>query len=234
MNIFQKPKVQTLAEWLEIATKKLESAAKERIRTEIEVHYAEAVESHLADGLAESAARAAALSDLGDARIAARRFRRQHLTEGDVKMLQNLEKQVRSFGWIVLNCLYFLILLDRDLGESGRRYHCPGLFLVLEAIVLLAFPIECFLAAKHSYTKTKRVLLFIYPFSGFFPGFFMGMFFERQPVTDHWLDLSLLGIDIALLCFCLPASLAQTRQSWRERKRELSDEYFASLRISER
>jgi hypothetical protein len=66
-----------------MATRDLMPSAQARVRPEIEAHYAEAVASHLKDGLPEPAAQAAALADLGDAQVAARRFQKEHLTIRD-------------------------------------------------------------------------------------------------------------------------------------------------------
>lgn len=83
---------QNLSQWLETATRKLAPPARARIQTEIEAHYAEAVQLHLASGLPETAAHAAALADLGNAYAAARRFGREHLTEKDVAQIAWLMK----------------------------------------------------------------------------------------------------------------------------------------------
>jgi hypothetical protein len=57
--------VHDLPEWLDIATNGLASPVKERIRSEIESHYAESVAAHLLESLSESVARRKALADLG-------------------------------------------------------------------------------------------------------------------------------------------------------------------------
>jgi hypothetical protein len=88
-----RPKPTNLAEWLEQAIGGLVPSAQARIRAEIEAHYAEAVQSHLAGGSVESAAQAAALIDLGDAKAAARRFGREHLTKNDAAILAGLIKK---------------------------------------------------------------------------------------------------------------------------------------------
>ncbi len=74
------PKPRNLTEWLATATLDLVPSAQARIRAEISAHHAEAVDAHLAAGLAEPAAHQAALTELGDAQAAAVRFRRGHLT----------------------------------------------------------------------------------------------------------------------------------------------------------
>jgi hypothetical protein len=74
--------------WLEIATDDLEESAKQRIAIEIESHNADSIAAHLGDGQTESAAQATALSELGDPRAAAKRFKRSHLTKRDAKRIR--------------------------------------------------------------------------------------------------------------------------------------------------
>ncbi len=81
-----RPKPTNVAEWLEQATGSLVPSAQARVRQEIEAHYAEAVQAHLVKGLSEPAAQAAALTDLGNAPAAARRFGREHLTDEDARL----------------------------------------------------------------------------------------------------------------------------------------------------
>jgi hypothetical protein len=80
MNIFRKPRPQNLADWLEIATAELAPSAQDRICMDIASHYYEAVDEHERKGLSLSASKGAALAELGDAKAAARHFRRSHLT----------------------------------------------------------------------------------------------------------------------------------------------------------
>jgi hypothetical protein len=126
MKVFRSHQAQDLHEWLEITTKDLVAPAKERIRTEIEAHYAEAAAAHLVEGLSESDARRETMAELGDAQEAAKRFRRQHLTVNEAKKIE------RDFIWSRWELLgtylsYFLIagllllpsFLDHD--KSGIR-----------------------------------------------------------------------------------------------------------------
>jgi hypothetical protein len=81
-----------LLEWLDTATAKLTVPARERIRGEIRAHFTDAVERHMRDGCTEEKARYAAVIELGDAKSAARRFRRSHLTIAESKMIETLAK----------------------------------------------------------------------------------------------------------------------------------------------
>src|SRR5579871_4333657 len=67
--------------WLHTATSALCDQARSRIAVEIKAHYADLVKAHLTEGMELIDARLKALEDLGDARVAARRFRKQHLTK---------------------------------------------------------------------------------------------------------------------------------------------------------
>jgi hypothetical protein len=98
--------VTTLNQWLEIATYDLVAPAKERIRSEIEAHYAEAVANHLARGVSQAEAEMAALAELGSAPAAAKKFSKQFLSESAVS---RLEWRVKWLGdWFFLLCWYFL------------------------------------------------------------------------------------------------------------------------------
>lgn len=84
-----KEPVQTLEQWLTIATDRLAPRAKERIRLEIESHFADAVEAYQADGMGEAKANACALTSLGNAKRAAGHFRKYHLSEADISKFKN-------------------------------------------------------------------------------------------------------------------------------------------------
>jgi hypothetical protein len=98
-------KTRGLAGWLEIATDGLEATAKQRIAHEIEIHYAEAVNDHMAAGEPELSAQITALEELGDPQVAAVNFRKSHLTESQAKSMKSMEwtadKPFFSF-WAVL------------------------------------------------------------------------------------------------------------------------------------
>jgi hypothetical protein len=91
--------------WLGIATANLSAPAKQRIRLEIEAHYADGVESHLANGCSEDRAHAAALAELGDPIAAAKSFRRRHLTITEAKRVRGILHSVGSIFWLVLRCI---------------------------------------------------------------------------------------------------------------------------------
>jgi len=86
----------TLSEWRGRAMRFLIPSAKTRIGAEIEAHYTEAVQFHLANGFSEAEAQAAALAELGSAQAANRRFRQKYLTVFNVNELKNNLKSDRS------------------------------------------------------------------------------------------------------------------------------------------
>src|SRR5437660_1779231 len=87
-----------LAWWLDVATKDLATGAQARIRSEIETHYAESVQFHLAEGMSEPDAQAVAFTELGEPTIAAKHFRKHHLTAGEESKLQKLEKNAAKLS----------------------------------------------------------------------------------------------------------------------------------------
>ncbi len=95
-----------LQAWLRIATKELATRAEERIRLEIEAHYAEAVSDHLRKGFSQSDARRAALAELGNARKAAKCFRECHLTKWEAEGLQRTFSRQGSRWWLLFNYIY--------------------------------------------------------------------------------------------------------------------------------
>jgi hypothetical protein len=80
----------SLAGWLQIATEDLAATPRERIKREIESHFAEAVAANMDDGQTESSARDTALADLGDPDEAAKKFKKSHLTEAEAKWLRSM------------------------------------------------------------------------------------------------------------------------------------------------
>lgn len=152
-----KHRVIDLPEWLEIATKNLAVPAKERILAEIDEHYTETVASHLAGGMSESDAKISALAELGDARKAAKHFRKIHMTKfnaGQVKIGVALAK-----SRLVLACQYFVwfvwfLLHLRGVFDSPLKtaYLTVGFFL------LVIFPTARFITVRR---KSIRFLFFI-------------------------------------------------------------------------
>lgn len=161
---FPPPPVQTLPEWLEIATRELTDASKERIGLEIEAHYAEAVEAHLENGSSESEAQKAALAELGNAHVAGKRFRKQYLTQEDIDRLKKWNYGVRSI-WYPLGSYFLFWLFTTDLLpfrhhwlESNRPV--PPLF-ASAFLVWVALPTACFVVARYARVRPSGPVLFM-------------------------------------------------------------------------
>jgi len=134
MNGPNKKKVESLSEWLEIATKGLVPAAKERIAQEIETHFSEAVETHLKHGEQESVAKIKAVVELGDPKVAGKRFRKKHLTEKEAKKLSLAQKRAGSIKSLFFFCFvsvfyYFFLVIVTD--SFAKRPKLDLFFFVL-------------------------------------------------------------------------------------------------------
>lgn len=159
MSLFRKRQVQTLSEWLEIATRKLTYASKKRIRLEIEAHYVEAVEAHRENGLSEADAQTAALAELGNAKTAGKRFRKQHLTEREEKRLKEADEYGRSIGFLLLFYAIFLLATNGWVRQNLYHIRDPMPYFALQFILLIAIPTACFIIARRSKAGPSRHLL---------------------------------------------------------------------------
>jgi hypothetical protein len=144
---FRKPKARNVSEWVEAATRKIAAPANERIRREIEAHYAEAVVAHLDGGLSEGEANAAALAELGDARQAARRFRRQHLTVWEATALEVNDKFAKSKVRLGMYCLLFAKMAF-DYAIGFRHFPYPTASIIALFLFLVALPTTAFILSK--------------------------------------------------------------------------------------
>jgi hypothetical protein len=149
MKLFRKPNVQNISEWLETATRKIAPPAQQRLRLEIEAHYAESVATHLLAGLSEEKANGAALAELGDVRQAARRFKRQHLTVRQATNLDAWDKHSKSL--FQLGCCYLVFFsfgIVRARTSSIVAAWIPLQFLFMVVFPTIAF---CFSRRKEGY-----------------------------------------------------------------------------------
>ncbi len=155
MNETGTPRVQSLVEWLEIATAKLSSPAQGRVRTEIEAHFAESVESHQAAGCSEIEARLVAVAELGEPGASAKRFRRRHLTENEAKRAEKIPKNLGKLTWLVgyyasdalLWFLYLPIL---------TRYHVPLVFPAFVVVLCAGLQTINFFEARRKSPKIRH------------------------------------------------------------------------------
>lgn len=119
MKTYSANAAQELTAWLVLATFGLVPSAKERIKREIETHFADAVMAHVTAGLSQEAAETVALEELGDIQSAAKAFQKKHLTEEEEKWLHDLpeayrlKKYVRWFRafWALLLSIWLTILM---------------------------------------------------------------------------------------------------------------------------
>ncbi len=165
MNFFRQRTAQTLSEWLEIATGKLVPSAQARVRSEIEAHYAEAVQSHMAAGATEPAAQAAALADLGDAKAAARRLGRNYLTKTDAeivtKIVNDASRDIVPWGFISLLILVMYWLTLDSIGvffgiAPGWVYWCPTVSMFLIMVIVVTTRVAAYILAGLKITPAIR------------------------------------------------------------------------------
>jgi hypothetical protein len=176
------PRVQSLCEWLQIATDKLSTLAKERIWLEIEAHFADSVESHQTAGCSETEAALAALAELGDPYAAAKRFRRRHLTENDTKRVGQISQSMRRPWWLfvgyacdALVYLYFLHVL--------KRLHAPLVFPAVVIFMCAWFQTIGFFVARGKNSKPDLRLLVLIEILAF--GCLM-LFFVWIGIWGNW------------------------------------------------
>lgn len=149
--------------WLESATMGLVAPAKQRIRTEIEAHYREAVAAHVAEGLSEPHAKIAAVAELGDAVAAWKRFRKSHLTAEDAKQAARYLKVARSVWWLL--CMYLLFCFVRFLERDPMHERpdlAPSVFFAIEFLSLVVVPTACYFRRQAQELKPEHVFDCLY------------------------------------------------------------------------
>jgi hypothetical protein len=158
-----------LCEWLRAATKGLVASAKERIRMEIETHYTEAVAAHVADGLSETDAKMAAVAKLGDARAAAKRFRKEHLTAEEADAAASYLKWARNL-WVLLGMYLFFcftLYMDRDLVHA-KHYLTSSASFMVGFLTLVVIPTACFVVVRCKNSKPNMTLIVLVQSGAFF------------------------------------------------------------------
>src|SRR5580700_2617599 len=96
MILGKKPEPRTLEEWLRAATDDLLPTDRERVSLEIQCHYTDAVERHIAQGAPMESAKKNALAELGPASDAANRFNTYYFTQSQQKRLNGIVRNVRD------------------------------------------------------------------------------------------------------------------------------------------
>jgi uncharacterized membrane protein len=182
-----------LYKWLEIATAELIPPSGERIRLEIEAHFADSVESHQANGCSEAEAHAAVLAELGDPIEAAKRFRRRHLTEKDAKQVRqmlNVGGIARLLAWYAMDALFYIYFL-----YFLKGHHLPLGFIAAALIMLAALQTSCFFVARPKGSKPDIRLLALTHV--FYDGCFV-VILTLMAVGTSWA-----GVSVGLIALCL-------------------------------
>ena len=221
MNPFAKQPVKGLYHWLEIATERLAAPAKERVRGEIEAHYAEAVAVHVAEGLTESDAKMAAIAELGDAKVAARRFRREHLTERQAGMVEEALKSARSGSSLLFNYMMFgaLSFPYWILRVQGRL---PAFCMAIAFLTLVILSTFAFLAMKRKGARPSGFLLYCWSSLGIgvwgFSGTVISAYMPDAPVWAHAYVIPCLLLFFVLVLSYLRIwyKLRNNKDEWRD------------------
>jgi hypothetical protein len=115
--------IEPVDSWLHTATSALCDQARARIAAEIRAHYTDLVEAHIAEGMTLDDARLKALEDLGDAEVAARRFRKQHLTKKDDSAISRILKSFKlPFAWVLCFPIIMFMILHSGVITGGHRF----------------------------------------------------------------------------------------------------------------
>ena len=143
----------TFEEWFSIATKNIAPSELEPLRSELEGHVSDALNSYRQAGLSRLEAEEKAVLELGDPKIAARGFQKSHLTVQDARRLgRDFPARSRELAkkaiWIVnvfwvVNWFFFLPWLSNGFGQhylsladQGVSFF-RGMFLLVPAYCLL-------------------------------------------------------------------------------------------------
>ncbi|MGD1020686.1 MAG: hypothetical protein ABSA12_15345 [Verrucomicrobiia bacterium] len=174
-----------LRDWLKTATTGLVAPAKQRIRTEIEAHYRQAVAAHVADGLSEARAKTAAVAELGDSIAAWKRFRRTHLTTADAMQAARWLKWAGSVWWLLSMYLIFsfVLYMERDLAHE-KRYLAPSVYFPVGFLALVVVPTVCFVLARRRSPKPNTRLIVLMQ-SGAFYAWMLCLFFSTDG-PSYW------------------------------------------------
>jgi hypothetical protein len=135
MKTYSANAAQELAAWLVLATFGLVPPARERIKREIEAHFADAVVAHVAEGLSQESAETMALEELGDIHSAAKAFQKKHITEEEEKWLHDLPEEYRlkkfasrfRYFWTLFFSIWLTICVLKWSDTSDIRLTCLSL-----------------------------------------------------------------------------------------------------------
>ena len=148
----------TLPAWRDRATRFLVPSAKNRIGAEIEAHYTEAVQFHLANGLTEAEAQYATLAELGSAQAANRHFRQEHLTLYNVNELRSnleIDRSRRRLGFYLFFMFFNFVFA---LGLWVTQPPSPGVPLWLLLTIFQLWWLVWFALAIRAHVLAGRLL----------------------------------------------------------------------------
>ena len=150
------------------------------------------MESHQTDGCSEAEAEAAALAELGDPAAAAKRFRRQHLTDKEARRLNSILRQFGWFPWaevifggsvlcagLALYCLSFHFHRALYLPLIAITFSCA--LLMYAGFALIGF----FVARRTSSKSDLRLLVLMHILRGGYL-IFIPIYCVRLCVWDCW------------------------------------------------
>lgn len=175
-----------LCEWLRTATRGLAASAKERIQMEIGAHYSEALTAHVVDGLSESEAKVAAVAELGDAKAAAKRFRKRHLTVEEADAAASYFKIARSVWTLLVMYLFFSFVVHMDRGLLPAKNHLPpNVYFTIGFLTLVVIPTACFFVARRNRSNQNTCWLILIE-SGALYVWVLTEFFTSQGPGHGW------------------------------------------------
>ncbi|MGC9522050.1 MAG: permease prefix domain 1-containing protein, partial [Anaerolineae bacterium] len=154
--------------WLLTATEGLPPEIAADVQIELAAHYEDAVADYLASGQRPEAARAAALADLGEARMVRRMLHRVHLSRGECvyHWLNWLAPRLWQHRAILITALFGLLALTFVVGDHRHwisyRGHLDPLTPLSLAFVIASLVLERKLAVW-SYPAVGYLLTGVWP-----------------------------------------------------------------------
>jgi hypothetical protein len=226
----QPERCEHIAEWLMIATKDLCEQAKTRIAFEIQTHYGEAVDAHLAKGESLEGAQVLALEELGDPKAAMKRFRRKHLTEKENKWVLGLTAEATGpypkgnlvAETLLIVCSIGAIPFLRNFFPSTQHY-CE-LAYCYAFIILASYPRTWILrfAAKKPPANLLTSQLVLIKIIGLLVSDCVGGVFLSLLLYQRISLAYALIIGVASLVLPLPATIIPWLRIWQKVRRENS------------
>ena len=196
--------MQTLDQWLSVATRDLCESAAETVRTEIREHYLSAVESAATSGVDLPDAERRALNALGDAKTANRQYRRVLLTEGEgvlLRWLTSWKHKLWAGVWVFLSLLALVLVPASTLSHMKYLFTMMVIDLLLQAVPISSIRAGWIVRAMRWGVLTIGLTMAIVSAMGdrllYVPGFvlwvvsvvhteFRLFVLRRKVPVDHW------------------------------------------------